>query len=182
MADERIYTAFNFLVEISVDDIGDPICNAAFSECDGLEITIEPKTFHEGGNNTGQVHLTGAASYSQLTLKRGMTSDFGLWRWFNEVLKTDKRGMRALATIVMLGADREPQLTFKLEGCVPIKLRAPALNAKDGALAIEEMQLVYSRMDVEYPESASGKGASGISASASLSVNASASFNAGLGG
>jgi phage tail-like protein len=170
MVDTRVYTAFNFLVEIKVEGVGDPICNAAFSECDGLEISIEPKTFQEGGNNTAQVHLAGAATYAQLTLKRGMSNDFGLWRWFNEVLKTEKRGLRASATIVMLGADREPQLTFKLEGCLPVKLRAPALNASQGTVAIEEMQLVYSRMDVEFPKSSTGSGASGISANVEARV------------
>lgn len=181
MADQRVYNTFNFLVEIKVDGIGDPLCDAAFAECDGLEISIEPKTFKEGGNNTGQVHLAGAASYAQLTLKRGMSSDFGLWRWFNETLKTNRRGLRGSATIVMLGVDREPHVTFKLEGCLPTKLRAPALNAKEGGIAVEELTLVYERMDIEYPEDAKGKGATGISASASASFSASASANLGIG-
>lgn len=172
MADARVFNTFNFLVEIKVDGISDEICSAGFSECDGLEVSIEPKTFQEGGNNTQQVHLAGAVSYAQLTLKRGMSSDFGLWRWFNEVLKTDQRGLRGQATIVMLGVDREPQLTFKLKDCLPVKLRAPAFNAKDGALAIEEMQLVYAALDVDFPKASGG----GVAASASLSVSSSISI------
>lgn len=154
MADERIFTAFNFQVEISgisVPGVSIPVCKAAFAECDGLEVTMEPKTFHQGGLNTEQVHLAGPVSYAQLTLKRGMSTDLGLWRWFNEILKTGQRGMRAQAKIVMLGADREPQLTFNLKDCMPTKLRAPALNAKDGVIAIEEMQLVYAALNMEFP-------------------------------
>lgn len=151
MAADGIFTSFNFLVEISVEGLADPLCKAAFSECDGLEISMEPKTFQQGGLNTEQVHLAGPVSYAQLTLKRGMSQDFGLWRWFTEVMKSDRRGLRGQATVVMLDANRQAQLTFKLKDCLPIKLRAPALNAAEGGVAIEEMQLVYAALDVEFP-------------------------------
>ena len=153
MPDPTLFTAFNFLVEISVDGIADQVCEAAFAECDGLEITMEPKSFQEGGNNTEQVHLAGPVSYAQLTLKRGMSADFGLWRWFDAVLKTDGRGLRGQASVTLLAADRSPQIQFKLRDCLPVKLRAPALNAREGLLAIEEMQLVYAAFDVEWPDS-----------------------------
>ena len=154
MADERIFSTFNFLVEITELDVpgfSGPVCKAAFAECDGLEVTMEPKTFHQGGLNTEQVHLAGPVSYAQLTLKRGMSSDLGLWRWFNELLKTQKRNLRGQAKITMLGVDRQPQVTFKLKDCLPVKLRAPALNGKEGAIAIEEMQLVYAALNMEFP-------------------------------
>jgi phage tail-like protein len=147
-----IFTTFNFRVEITVPGINGFLCEAAFAECDGLEMTMEPKTFTEGGNNTGQVHLAGAVSFSQLTLKRGMSSDYGLWRWFNEVMKTDGRKLRGQATLVMLAADHvTTQVTFKLRDCLPVKLRAPSLNAKEGLIAVEEMQIAYAAFDVEFP-------------------------------
>ncbi len=148
----ELFTAFNFLVEITVPGSNGMLCEAAFAECDGLEMTMEPKTFSEGGNNVGQVHLAGAVSFSQLTLKRGMSKDFGLWRWFNQVIKTDGRQVRGQATVVMLAPDRSaPQVIFKLRDCLPVKLRAPALNAKEGLVAVEEMQLAYASFDVEFP-------------------------------
>ncbi|MEX1020446.1 MAG: phage tail protein [Litorilinea sp.] len=154
MADERVFTTFNFLVEITVPNlpgVNGPVCNAAFAECDGLEISIEPKSFHQGGANTQQVHLAGVTSYAQLTLKRGMSHDLGLWRWFREVLQTERRGLRGQATVVMLGIDRTELVTFKLTDCLPVKLRAPALNGKEGMIAIEEMQLVYASLELEFP-------------------------------
>lgn len=154
MADERIFTAFNFQVDIfgiNVPGVSTPVCRAAFAECDGLEVSLEAKSFQQGGLNTEQVHLTGKVSYAQLTLKRGMSADLGLWRWFNEVMKTNQRGMRAQIRVVMLGADREPQLTFNLKDCLPTKLRAPGLNAREGVIAIEEMQIVYAALNMEFP-------------------------------
>ena len=36
----RPYTAFNFRVEIAVDDVASSICGGSFAECDGLEMTM----------------------------------------------------------------------------------------------------------------------------------------------
>jgi phage tail-like protein len=143
------FTTFNFLVEIEVSGVSDTVCNAAFSDVDGLEINLEPKSIHEGGNNTGMVHMAGPLSYGQLTLKRGMTSTFDLWNWFGAVAAPGGGGLRGSATIVMLGSDGTEQAQFQLTGCLPIKLKAPALNAKDGIVAIEEMSLLYELMTWE---------------------------------
>lgn len=139
------FTAFNFLVEIQVPDVGEKLCHAAFSECQGLEMSVEPKTIQEGGRNSGPVHLAGPVSYSQLTLKRGMTANVDLWRWFERV-GGGEGGLRATAEVVMLAGDRTEQLRFQLEGCLPIKLGGPRLSAQDGQLAIEEMQIAYESM------------------------------------
>lgn len=174
MVAKRIFTSFRFLVEISIEGISEEICKAAFAECDGLEMTMEPKTFHQGGQNTEQVHLAGIISYAQLTLKRGMSKDFGLWRWFTEMKKTNKRGLRGQAIITMLDGAGQKQITFKLKDCLPIKLRAPALNAKEGGIAIEEMQLVYSSLEVEFDSDQSGENVqSSVGENAQTPVNAS---------
>src|SRR5688500_17789523 len=82
------FAAFNFAVEIDVEGVADRVCAGAFAECDGLEMTMEAKTIREGGNNGRQIRLTGPTSYGQLTLKRGMTANFDLWRWFDAVVVT----------------------------------------------------------------------------------------------
>jgi phage tail-like protein len=146
------FTNFNFLVEIAPPkglNLPDPLCTGAFSECDGLEMTMEPKTVRAGGKNTEQIHLVGPVTYGNLTLKRGMTSDLSLWIWFSSVVATPKAGNRlrgALthATITMCDAARKQEVVYQLEGCLPIKLKGSPLNAKDGVVAIEEMQIAYS--------------------------------------
>jgi phage tail-like protein len=137
------FTTFNFLVEIEVAGVSTQVCKAMFSDVDGLEMNLEPKTIREGGRNTGPVHMAGQVGYGQLTLKRGMTSSFDLWSWFDAVAAPGGGGLRGSANIVMLGSDGTEQVQFELTGCLPVKLKAPALNAKDGIIAIEEMSLVY---------------------------------------
>jgi phage tail-like protein len=151
--EQRPFTSFNFKVLIDVTGINDFVCSAVFSEVDGLEMTMEPKTIKEGGRNDGQVHMTGQVSYGQLTLKRGMTPNSDLWKWFGNMLEPGNGGLRGVANIVMLSGDIQAreQMHFRLIGCLPVKLKAPALNAKDGLIAIEEMSLVYESLTVVPP-------------------------------
>lgn len=148
------FTNFNFSIEITQaggaaqDGQASPLVSAAFAECDGLEMTMEVKTIREGGNNGQQIRLTGPLNFGTLTLKRGMTANFDLWNWFTQMLQYPM--LRANVDVVLYapnGADVRAR--FKLTRCVPIKLKAPALNAKDGAIAIEELQIAYESLKLD---------------------------------
>ena len=145
------FTNFNFAVEIRVEGVAEQICDAAFSECDGLEMTMDVKTIREGGNNGKQIRLTGPMTYGQVTMKRGMTANLELWDWFDLML-TDQ-SLRADAEVVIFAADGETERArFLLSRCVPVKLKSPPLNAKDGAVAIEELQLAYEKLTLKKPQ------------------------------
>ena len=118
---------------------------------------MEPKTIREGGNNGEQIHLLGPVSYGQLSLKRGMTDNLDLWTWFEKVMQRGQGGLRASGQVVMLSGSRKEQVIFELDGCLPIKLKAPTLNAQDGLVAIEEMQIAYQRMHILKPGQTGGQ-------------------------
>ena len=144
------FTTFNFAVAITRDGASDALCDAAFSECDGLEMTMEVKTIREGGNNTQQPRFAGPVAYGQLTLKRGMTASFHLWTWFTDSLANP--ALRASAQVVLLASDGSTERArFQLSRCVPVKIKAPALNAKDGTIAIEELQIAYEEITLTTP-------------------------------
>lgn len=149
-ADETVFepfTAFNFAVEIKVPALISEVCNAAFAECDGLEMTMDVKTIREGGNNTRQPRLTGPVNFGTLSLKRGMTPNFDLWKWFGTLYLPGKAGLRATTTVVVKAPDRETvRAKFVLGGCLPVKVKAPALNAREGPIAIEELQMAYESL------------------------------------
>ncbi len=141
------FTTFRFSVQVRVPGISNEICQASFSECTGLEMTMQPKTIREGGNNTSQIHLVGPLSYGRLQLKRGMTRSAHLWGWFERVMEPGRHGLRADAVVNLLAADSgQVDASFFLGRCLPVKLKAPSLNAKDGVVAIEEMQLAYETL------------------------------------
>ena len=141
------FTAFNFEVLIQVSGVSDMVCSAAFSECDGLEMSMDVKTIREGGNNGRQIRLAGPHNYGQVTLKRGMTANFDLWDWFRAMLTNP--GLRADAQVVIFSPDRQERARFVLSRCLPVKLKAPPLNAKDGMVAIEEFQMAYESLSLE---------------------------------
>ncbi len=143
------FTAFDFSVEVTVGG-GAPLCSAAFAECDGLELNQEVKTIREGGNNGVQVRLAGATTYGTLTLKRGLTSSFDLWDWFERSI--GDTSVRADAAVVLLAPDRTTERArWVLHGCLPLKLKAPPLNAKDGMVAVEELQVAYQSLRLQRP-------------------------------
>jgi phage tail-like protein len=144
------FTSFNFSVELRIKDVIPRVCNAAFSECDGLELTMEAKTIKEGGNNAATHRVAGLMTYGTVTLKRGMTATFDLWDWMARVV--DDPSIRADGEVVLLAPDGVTERArFVLRRCLPVKLKAPALNAKDGAVAIEELQLAYDSLTLAQP-------------------------------
>ena len=150
------FTAFNFAVEIRVPGIADKLCSASFSECDGLEMTRDVKTIREGGNNGAQIRLTGPVNFGQVTLKRGMTATFDLWDWFDAVVAAPpdrlRTELRPDAEVVVLAGDGHTERArFVLSRCLPLKLKAPALNGKDGTIAIEEFQMAYESLALKRP-------------------------------
>jgi phage tail-like protein len=153
-ADETVrypFTGFNFAVEINVPGVSRKVCSAAFQECDGLEMTMEVKTIREGGNNGRQIRLTGPLNVGLLTLKRGMTKSFDLWDWMTRMLA--QPSLRADAEVVLFAPDgRTERARFVLSRCLPAKLKAPPLNAKEGGVAIEEFQLAYESIALKPPE------------------------------
>lgn len=145
------FSGFNFTVSIVPDGASAPLCEASFAECDGLEMNLDVKTIREGGNNGVQIKLAGPVTYGQLTLKRGMTDGFDLWHWFERVAFDPK--VRATGEVVVLAEDRRTvRAGFTLGRCIPLKLKAPAFNAKDGIVAVEEMQLGYESLTLRPPE------------------------------
>jgi phage tail-like protein len=137
------FTAFNFRVEITPDGAKSPLAEAAFAECDGLEATFA-------------IRVPGIVNYSNLTLKRGMTENFDLWTWAQNSILNPM--LRANAEVVMFAADRTTiRARYLLHRCLPVKFKAPAFNAKDGAVAIEEFQLAYEKFDIIQPPAGGGQ-------------------------
>lgn len=187
MDTDRPFIAFRFDVSMQVDNadalqLTNPLCGASFAECDGLEMTMEPKVVKEGGNNISHIHLVGPVTYANLTLKRGMTQNLDLWKWFAGASRGQYRGSRATGTVLMNDASGNPALRFTLLKCLPVKIKAAALNGKDGLIALEEMQIAYESFTVEIAGGTGAAGA-GLSLSAGVSVgagiSASASFSLG---
>jgi phage tail-like protein len=140
--------AFNFRVEIVRGDGSSPLAGSAFSECDGIEMSQEVKSLREGGNPNRVHRLSGPVSFGQLSLKRGVTQGADLWKWFSDSLA--QPWLRASVSVTVMMQDGSTEWgRFLLSRCLPVKLKAPTLNARDGAVAIEELQIAYETFSCE---------------------------------
>lgn len=160
------FTTFNFAIEVQLPGlrgVSQPLCKGSFSECDGLEISFDIKTIREGGNNSRQIRLAGPSTMGTLSLKRGMTRSADLWSWVKNVQQNP--GLRAEAVVVMFDSEQRERRSvsssdqpdvrarFVLSRCLPAKIKAPALSAKDGLIAVEELQVAYESLEMDIPDS-----------------------------
>ena len=144
------FTAFAFAVELRLPGSDQPLCEAAFCACDGLELRREIIRARDGAEPTNVRLLPGAESFGNVILRRGMTSSFDLWDWWERV----RRGEAARATcdIVVLSPDlTQERVRFRLHRCLPVKLTGPALNAAGNDIAIESLELACEGIDVVRP-------------------------------
>src|SRR2546422_7016499 len=92
-----------------------PLCSGAFSECSGLEATMEPKVIKVGGRNYGAVQRAGPVTFATVILKRGVTRSQDLWRWFEMATGKSAYTYRLAATITMKDTAGNDVIAWKLE-------------------------------------------------------------------
>lgn len=180
------FIAFRFHVAFSEQPLASsastnavPMCGGAFSECSGLEASMEPKVIKEGGRNYGDAQRAGKVTFSTVVLKRGLTSNQDLWRWF-ELVNRGAASYRLSAVLSVLGPESGSiQWVWRLRHCLPIKFKAPDLNATSSQVAVEELHLVHEGLELLDPSVGLSLSTS-ISASLSLSASASLSGSASL--
>lgn len=151
---ESPFPAFRF--QVNFRDAGSrvSVARGAFSECSGLEASMEPKVIKAGGQNYGPTQRVGPVNFAAVVLKRGLTSNWDLWRWFSKVA-LGAYAYRLDVEITILGAGAAdgdaPRFVWKLERCLPTKFKAPDLDATSEQLAIEELHLAHEGLTLTRP-------------------------------
>jgi phage tail-like protein len=112
-----------------------------FSECAGLEMTIQPEEYKEGGNNGAALKFTSRVAWTNITLKRGITASTELWDWHFSFV--EGRGKRRDGVIVLLDAARTPAQAWFFRRGLPVKYSGPSLNATQNNVAIESIEIAH---------------------------------------
>ena len=127
---------FNFLVEL------DGIAQASFSECSGLETTTEVIDHREGVDNTTVRKLPGKTTYSDITMKAGMTDSKELWTWRQQVI--EGKFQRKNGSIVVFDlANKTEVARWNFVSAWPTKWDGGSFNAKGNEVAIETLVLAH---------------------------------------
>jgi phage tail-like protein len=154
-------TLFRFQVDFERVSLADDstkgtvsVCSGAFSECTGLEATMEPKVIKAGGWNYGVPQRAGPTTFATVILKRGITTSRDLWKWFSQVNELGKYAFRLNVTIRVAEPKEElpgQALTIRLFRALPIKFKFADLSARATEVGIEELHLAHEGLSIKSP-------------------------------
>lgn len=186
---------FRFLVSFEPYNSEHPMkkVNFGFTSVAGLSMAVESIPYREGGMNTTLHQIPGQATFSPLTLTRGVhLGNDQAWRWmkrlFTAVGPTRTSGyaayqFRSSVTIhvlqhpVNMGNDTgvASNDTLKMTRNDPVAMSFRAynawisslaysdLNAGDNAIAVEQMTLVHEGLDMYWEKNLGSQSAVGSS-------------------
>jgi phage tail-like protein len=138
--------AFNFEVELIACN-GESGRVAGFSECSGLESTLDVEEYKEGGVNDRIHKFRSRFHFANIVLKRGVTLDGDgktLRDWHSSLMKGSSEYRNG--SIYLLNERGERVLAWEFERGLPVKYSGPALNATQSQAAIETLEISHERL------------------------------------
>lgn len=133
------FRAFNFHVEI------DGITRAAFRECSGLDSSQNAIDYREGGDPPHVRKLTGLNTYTNISLKWGVTSDAEFWDWRKKA--ADGKVERKNGSIILLDETGAEKVRWNFIDGWPTKWTGPTFNATGNEVAIETIEIVHEGLE-----------------------------------
>ncbi|HEV2705502.1 MAG TPA: phage tail protein [Pyrinomonadaceae bacterium] len=132
------YRGFNFLVEL------DGLTHGGFQECTGLDTSTDVVEYREGADPNHKRKLTGLNTFSNVTLKRGVTDSDELWKWRQTVI--DGRTERKNGSIILMDEAGNEKVRWNFLNAWPTKWTGPTFNATDNAVAVETLELALEEL------------------------------------
>jgi phage tail-like protein len=112
-----------------------------FSECSGLETTLDVEEYKEGGRNGTVLKFPTRVSWSNIRLKRGITLSDELWDWYYAYV--EGKGKRRDGIIVLQDDLHVPVKGWRFTKGLPVKWSGPSLNAAQSEIAVEELEIAH---------------------------------------
>jgi phage tail-like protein len=143
------YLNFNFLVTL-VDSSssqgtslqsGQKAPAAGFSECSGLEFSLDVEEFREGGNNGTVLRFPTRIKWTNLRLKHGLALSDDLWQWHYSVVLGQVA--RRDGVVTLLDEERNTVKAWSFTRGLPVKWSGPSLSAMQSQVAFEEIEIAH---------------------------------------
>jgi phage tail-like protein len=113
----------------------------AFAECSGLSVEYDIFEYQEGGEMRYIHKFRGALKYPNLVLKRGVTYEDALLKWFYD--QDSDRDDRGNVTLNLLGDDGQQVRTWSFAAAFPVKWSGPSFSAKSTNIATETLEIAH---------------------------------------
>jgi phage tail-like protein len=112
-----------------------------FSECTGIDLSIQPEEWKEGGKNDAVLKFPGRVTWGNITLRRGVGAGTALWDWHYGFVTG--KGKRRDGMIALLNDLHVPNNIWYFRRGLPVKYTGPAMNASQSAVAIEAIEIAH---------------------------------------
>jgi phage tail-like protein len=120
--------------------IGDNLVGG-FSECSGLEMSLDVEDHEEGGRNGEVLKFPTRVKWSNITLKKGLGLSNDLWKWHYSFV--EGRGRRRDGMIVLQDSRRLHHNVWYFRRGLPVKYSGPSMNAGQNNVAIEALEIAH---------------------------------------
>jgi phage tail-like protein len=112
-----------------------------FSECSGLEMSLDVQEYQEGGRNGHVLKFPTRVKWSNIILKKGMGVSTALWDWHYEFV--EGRGKRRDGVIMLMNDLQIASHVWYFRRGLPIKYTGPGMNASQNSVAIESIEISH---------------------------------------
>lgn len=136
------FRSFNFRVEI------DGLTLGSFSEVSGLTADGDSVDYREGTDLRNNVRkLVGLRKFSNITLKRGYTTNGELWAWYTNILNgiPDRRN----GSVILMNEAHEDVMRWNFENAWVNKIEGPPFKASGNEVAMESVDLIHEGVSLE---------------------------------
>ena len=133
---------FNFMLELEGAVAG------YFSECSGIgseNEVVDHKVTDKSGHDIIR-KIPGRLKFTDISLKRGITSDLNIWAWRDQVVQGKVKEARKNCSITMLSRDFKPVAIWHFSNAWPSKVTGPNLKADSNEIGVEEVTIVHEGM------------------------------------
>ena len=136
---------------------------AGFSECTGLDMTLDTEDYEEGGNNGTVLKFPKRHKWGDITLSRGLTRNQELFDWYYAFTQGITRRRDGL--IILMNERHEPHTVWRFRRGLPVKYTAPQLNAQQNSVAVETLAIAHEGLTLM-------SGAAGLAAAVGAAAGA----------
>lgn len=140
---DLLLTTFAFHIEVEGIEL------ATFKEASGFESTTEIIEYKEA-NQDGRLvirKVPGSRSWSDITLRRGITDSLAMWEWRKQVLDGQVDEARRDGSIVLYDSTGEEVVRYNFFNGWVSQWKGPDLDADQNEVAVEEITIAHEGLE-----------------------------------
>ena len=152
----EILTISRFYLELQIFG-SKTLVDAVFKECSGFKVTQEvieiaevtPQQWGQKGNSRGRpirTKIPGNTSYSNITLRRGLTISSTMWNWLAAVQSGKWAKLKRNGALIIYNQAAQEKFRLEFTGAWPTSYSISDVNVAGAEHEIEEVELVVERL------------------------------------